>query len=148
MWWEVNRTLVRSFAGNATHEEVVANYKLPHLGFWYAHSERIGDWLRDHTTPDDFVAVRGFQPEIYAIARRRYPGRFFWTTFLVSPDRAYRRAEWLEEDRLALANHPPKYVVALSGSQDGPDSVKWFLPLGYVPSVVMGEFTILAHGPP
>jgi hypothetical protein len=114
------------------------------MGFSYARSEVVGDWLRAHTTPDENITVRGFQPEIYAIARRRHIGRFFWTTFLTRESRAYRRPEWLAEDRRDLIEHPPKYVVTLSDIRQGPDSNEFFAELGYHPVEEMGEFTILS----
>ncbi|MBL8610203.1 MAG: glycosyltransferase family 39 protein [Myxococcales bacterium] len=142
-WTDMNRATWGYVAGKVPREELHKRYKIEAVWFWYEQSYPVGVWLKEHTSPDDLVAVRGFQPEIYAVAERRYGGRFFWTTFIVSPQRAYRRDEWLAEDARALDQHPPKYVVALTGVADGPDSVAWFSPRGYVVDTVMGPFTIL-----
>ena len=120
-------------------------FGVPSIGFSYAQSRRVGDWLREHTTPDDNVAVRGFQPEIYAIAHRRHIGRFFWTTFLTADARKYHREEWSAEDLHDLQTHPPKYAVTLTLIHDGPDSTEWFAKLGYHPVADFGEFTIVAR---
>ncbi|MBK6693977.1 MAG: glycosyltransferase family 39 protein [Myxococcales bacterium] len=143
MWRAGAEAALKRYRGQSTALEFGAAFASPAVGFWFDHSQRVGDYLREHTSADDFVAVRGFQPEIYAVAQRRHGGRFFWTTFLVNPARAYRRAEWLAEDLQALEARPPKYVVALTEIKEGPDSPGYFLPLGYAVEVVMGEFTLL-----
>ena len=58
------------------------------------------------------------------MSRRHHGGRFFWTTFLVNPARAYRRDEWFREDMQELLAHPPKYVVALTEAQTGPEAAR------------------------
>ncbi len=131
--------------GQESRELFTDHFQWPGLGFHYRTSERAGDWLREHTTPDETITVRGFQPEVYAVARRRHRGRFFWTTFLCNPARAYRREEWLKEDLDAIAAHPPKYVVALTGIHGGPDSAEYFDALGWKTTIVMDEFTIMEH---
>lgn len=147
MWWTSSMHAWRYAQGAETREELTWHFAEPGIGFFFWTSERVGTWLRDHTSPDDFVAVRGFQPEIYAVAQRRHSGRFFWTTFLVNPARAYRRSEWLAEDLADLKANPPKYVVALTHIPEGPDSVAYFRALGYRPVEVMWEFTIMERAP-
>src|SRR5262249_22814012 len=129
--------------GLESREELAAYFVTPSGLFWFDRSQRVGDWLRDHTTEDDYVCVRGFQPEIYAVAQRRHSGRFFWTTFLTNPARAYRREEWLREDRDAFVKNPPRYVVALGFVREGPDAPSYFESLGYRTIEVMDEFTIM-----
>lgn len=147
MWWTSTRHAFLYAKGEESRDEFTKAFAEPYIGFFFWTSERVGNWLRERTTPDDLVAVRGFQPEIYAVANRRHGGRFFWTTFITNPSRAYRRAEWLKEDLDALKATPPKYVVALSAPKEGPDSVAFFHALGYRTAEVMWEFTILERGP-
>lgn len=147
VWWSGARGGFDYATGRISRAEYTDRFEIGVIGFWFTHSERVGTWLREHTTEDDYVAVRGFQPEIYAVANRRYPGRFFWTTFIVAPERAYKRDEWLAEDERALDAHPPKYVVTLTGVGGGPDSNAWFERRGYRVEVVMGELTILSGAP-
>lgn len=148
MWWTSTEHAWKFSAGKETREAFTWHFAEPPIGFFFWTSERVGNWLRDHTTSDELVTVRGFQPEIYAVAQRRHGGRFFWTTFLVNPARAYKRAEWLKEDLDALKAHPPKYVVALTHIKEGPDSVGYFEPLGYRTVEVMWEFTIMERSAP
>ncbi len=148
MWWTSTQHAWRWSTGQETREEFTWHFAEPPIGFFFWTSERVGNWLRDHTTADELVTVRGFQPEIYAVARRHHGGRFFWTTFLVNPARAYKRAEWLKEDLDALKAHPPKYIVALTHIKEGPDSVGYFEPLGYRTVEVMWEFTIMERTAP
>ena len=77
------------------------------------------------------------------VVHRHHGGRFFWTTFITNPSRAYRREEWLAEDRRSLVEHPPRYVVAFEGIAEGPDSVKMFLELGYHHVKTIAYFTVL-----
>jgi hypothetical protein len=106
-------------------------FQVAPIGFWYADSYEVGKWLEQHTSPEESVTVRGFQPEIYAVANRRHRGRFFWTTFLTNPARAYNRELWLAEDAADLKSKPPRYLVALGAIHEGPDSAELYEALGY-----------------
>lgn len=143
--WSLLSAEIAYLRGRAPRSTLDESFAIPQIGFSRAQSRRVGDWLREHTTLDDNVAVRGFQPEIYAIAQRRHIGRFFWTTFLTADARKYRREEWRAEDLHDLETHPPKYAVTLTQIHDGPDSTEWFATLGYRPVVELGEFTIVAR---
>ena len=142
-WWASTKHAWRWTRGQETRDDFTWHFAEPGVEFFFWTSERVGTWLRDHTKPDELVTVRGFQPEIYAVAKRRHGGRFFWTTFITNPARAYKRKEWLREDLDALKANPPKYVVALTHIKEGPDSVSYFERLGYRTVEVMWEFTIM-----
>ena len=104
----------------------------------------------DHKTPgieDDYVAVRGFQPQVYALARRRYPGRLFWTTFVLGPAGAKYGSEWIEADRRVLAAHPPKYACAYDTVHQTIESVEWWTARGYTVRTKVGDYIILEHTP-
>jgi len=104
-------------------------------------------WIHDHSKEDDYVLVRGEAAEIYVIADRRAPGRFFWSTFLSSPTRAYRRDDWLGEDARAITEHPPRFVVVRRVVASGPDSAAWFAPRGYQTVRSVGAWLILSRAP-
>jgi hypothetical protein len=144
-WLEENRTVIGYLRGDLTRAEFTRFFQLPGIGFFAEDSERVGNWLREHSSPEDCVSVRGFEPQIYVIANRRYPGRFFWTTFLVSDTRGEPEVvqRWNAEDAAVLAQTPPRFAVTLSGIPTGPDSTEWFLSRGYVVREVMNEFTIV-----
>lgn len=113
-----------------------------------ANSMRIGDWLRAHSSPDDSILVRGYEPEIYAFAERRFVGRFFWSAFLTHRSRIYRRAEWLAQDEGGIARFPPRFVVALGNTVDAIDSTRWFEERGYVTRQVFGGLVIMECNSP
>lgn len=108
-------------------------------------SYEIGNWLRANTAPEDTVAVRSMEPQIYAVARRHHTGRFFWTTFLEYGQWAYRMQDWVEEDRRVFIDTPPTFVVAGAYLHQGPISVEYFVPLGYVPVKSFGGWVVLRH---
>jgi hypothetical protein len=118
-------------------------FQLAQIGFWYADSYEVGKWLEQHTTPEESVTVRGFQPEMYAVANRRHRGRFFWTTFLTNPARAYNRELWLAEDAADLRTKPPRYLVALGAIHEGLDSAEYYEALGYRRVTTVRTFVIL-----
>lgn len=119
------------------------------MGGYYSwpDSRKVGLWLREHAAPNDFVAVRAFEPQIYGVSGHRYSGRFFWTLFLTSQSRAYKREQWLDEDRGVLLTQPPRFVVALTAARDGIDSPQYFRELGYHECLVVNGFTVLERNP-
>jgi len=119
-----------------------------HFITWYGHRryadlEAVGEWVRLHSSEDDRVLVRGIATEIYVVSGRRSQGRFFWTPFLTLPSRRYRRDDWLQEDYAAITQTPPRLVVADANVREGPESIEWFLPLGYVERERIGPYAIL-----
>lgn len=138
---------VRYLSGLDSRERFTSRFVFPDIHFSYEEAEWVGRWLREHTEPSDFVAVRGFEPEVYAVAARRHSGRFFWTTFLTQPARAYRRAEYLAEDRGAFEGEArPLYFVARrerSVTEEGADSVAYGEGLGYRIELEHGRFVIM-----
>lgn len=140
-WYDANKLVLRRVTGSVTRDEFARRFQFHDIGFDYRDSQDVGDWLRAHSQPDDLVAVRGFNPEIYAVAERRHAGRFFWTTFITQPARAYRRAEWLAEDRAALDQNRPRFAVVHGDVPEGPDSAAYFP--GYVRRYESGRFVVL-----
>ena len=147
-WAEQQIAVGRYARGIDSRERYLARYSVWSMNFNYADSSWVGDWLREHTTEDEPVLVRGFQPEVYAIAKRSYPGRFFWTTFLVSKARAYRRPEYLAEDLGAFESAKPRFVVARSDCEANTvDDASYYLPRGYHRVLEHGHFVILERNP-
>lgn len=145
VWVDENKLVLQYLRNEITREEFSRYFALPGIGFWWEDSEKVGLWIKEHSSPEDTIAVRGFEPEIYAVAERRYPGRFFWTTFLVSPTRGTPEmsARWLAEDRATIERERPRYVVALTGIGNGPDSVSFFEPMGYRVLEVVRNLTLM-----
>ena len=147
VWARTTRATVAWSLGRVDRAQLAATYsKLDRFYTYrvdYGDRERVGIWLRDHTSADDKILVRGMAAEIYALSGRRAPGRFFWSLFLTLPTRAYHREAWLREDREAIERDPPLYVVAYADIHEGPDSVGWFLPLGYEARERFGSFIVM-----
>ena len=142
--WLEEMTATRDWlTGKIDREEFSRAFEVEALNYRFHDGEQVGDWLRDHTSPADEVAVRGFEPEIYAVAGRRYGGRFFWTSFLTDPRRAYRRDEFLAQDRAQLVERAPRWVVALTWVREGPDAPSYLASLGYVTRQEMYGFTVM-----
>jgi 4-amino-4-deoxy-L-arabinose transferase-like glycosyltransferase len=119
------------------------SFDSPDVDYPFEEARETAAWLRDHTSPTDEVAVRGFDAEIYAMARRRFHGRFFCTNFLSDPNLAYRRDEWLREDRAVFEQDPPRWIVTWVNLPEVPDAPSTFLALGYVERARIGSFVIL-----
>jgi hypothetical protein len=124
-------------------EQFSSQFEVDSLGYNFRNGEQVGLWLRAHVAPGEEVVVRGFEPEIYTVSGCRYGGRFFWTSFLTDPRRAYRREEFLAQDRAQLLERSPRWVVALSGIHEGPDAPEFFTAMGYVPREEMYGFTLM-----
>jgi hypothetical protein len=142
-WLEEASLAVDRATGKIDEEEFSRGFDVEALNFRFHDGEQVAFWLRDHTSPADEVAVRGFEPEIYAVAGRRYGGRFFWTSFLTDPRRAYRREEWLAQDRADLVARRPRWIVALTWVREGPDAPALAESLGYLRRHELYGFTIL-----
>jgi hypothetical protein len=126
-------------------------YTIESMKFYYHDSEIVGRWLRERSRPGDRLLVRGFQPEIYAVSGLSYGGRFFWDDFLTNPRRAYRRDEWLAQDRADLERVKPRWVLAIRARPDlvgWPEpteiqSVAYFERLGYRRSEEMFQYVVM-----
>lgn len=145
-WFNAVSHVVRYETGRIDRDKYAERFQFHDIGFDYADSERVGLWLRAHAEPTDLVAVRGFNPEVYAVCGLRHHGRFFWTTFLTQPSRAYRRAEWLAEDRADLDASPPRFAVIHADVPEGPDSLAYFP--GYARRFQSGRLVVVERERP
>ncbi len=143
IWLWDDRAALAYATGRMSRESFAAHFSIPVLAYDDRENEALGEWLREHTAEDEPVLVRGIEPEVYAFARRRAPGRFFWSTPIIDPTRQYRRAEWLAEDERAVATHP-RFVVTTADAR-GPDAVSRFTNLGYARCHTLGKFVVLSR---
>jgi hypothetical protein len=130
-------------SGEKSRDDYANAFSIPPLYFFYGDIDRTSRFLREHSTEADRICVRGFNPEIYILANRRYGGRFFWSNFLVQPERAYRRPAYLAEDAEAFERIKPRFVVTLSAFHEGLDSTEYYLPLGYHVAANFDHLTVL-----
>lgn len=95
---------------------------------------------------EDNVLVRGFEPQIYLLADRRYHGRFFWS-LLVSGSAFAQEDRFRDEDCRAFLADPPRVVVA--SVYDAPSIVapKTYEAMGYRTIARTGAYTVLERDP-
>ncbi len=109
-------------------------------------TKEVADYLSEVSRPGDIVAVRGFEPQIYIACRRRYGGRFFWTTFLT--DRRYHPdpEALLGEDLAAFKASPPRFVVANDFVHEGVAAAEPYERIGYVRMATLQNYVVLERG--
>jgi hypothetical protein len=143
LWFGEAKQVVLHRMRRVSDEQFESYFRVDRLGYDYHDDAVVAAWLRAHASPGDRLVVRGFEPQIYALTGMSYGGRFFWTTFLTMPTRAYRRAEWLERDRADVLRLRPRWAVTRLAAKTGPDSTAYFEELGYVPRVDLPPFEVL-----
>jgi hypothetical protein len=84
----------------------------------FPESVRIGDYVREHTAPDDTIAVLGSEPQIYFYSHRRSATGYIYTYGLMEPQKYARQMqeEMIREIELAR----PKYLISVA------IDVSWF----------------------
>lgn len=147
--WSWQSSLVyRYLMGKTSREAFARAFEIPRMYYFYGDIERVGDYIREHSSPDETILVRGFNPEVYAVARRRYGGRFFWSNFLVDPRRAYRREDYFAEDDRAFVATKPRYIVTLTAARGSIDATDYYLSRGYARVNLFGMLELLERTAP
>jgi hypothetical protein len=75
---------------------------------------RIADYLREHTTSDDTIAVLGSEPEIYFYSDRHSATGYIYTYPLMEPQKYARQMQEEMISEIERAN--PKYLVSVTMS--------------------------------
>jgi hypothetical protein len=125
-WYRATSAVLSRLRGRASEEEAARAFDLPHLDFRPSERLALVAWLQANTDPRDHVAIRGFEPDLYATSGRSYGGRFFYTQPLVTGACLYRRGEWLERYREELARLQPPVIITLPSVDMGPDSREFY----------------------
>lgn len=144
--WRLSATRGLELAtGRIDEDEFARLHTVPPIGFDLGASRAVATWLRARAAPDDELVVRGFHAEIYALSGLRFgAGRFFWTSVLTDEARAYRRDDWLAEDRRALSSRPPRFAVAHARARpEGVASPAFLERLGYARAAQFGDLVVL-----
>ncbi|HEY2368984.1 MAG TPA: hypothetical protein VGH87_21455, partial [Polyangiaceae bacterium] len=79
LWFMEAKHVLLYETGKMSRDEFGNFFRVDILGFNERDDHAVAEWLRANSSPNDRVAVRGFEPEIYAESGRTYGGRFFWT---------------------------------------------------------------------
>ncbi len=147
MWFATARDVALVEVGARPRQEMLAHFTLPYADFDEGANEQVALWIQANSSPLDVVCVRRFEPEIYALSDRSCSSPFFWTYWLTEPSRAYRRGEFLEEDREALERTRPKIMVARREARAGEiDDASYAEGLGYVRRKEIGPYILMVDG--
>ena len=77
----------------------------------FAESVKIADYLREHTDPDDTIAVLGSEPEIYFYSRRHSATGYIYTYGLMEPQ---KYAGQMQEEMIhEIERARPKYLISV-----------------------------------
>jgi len=140
VWLLRARNAMRRLRGELDAAALVDSFDDPRwLDMAAAHA--VGAWVRAHAAPGEHLLVRSYDPEIYYFAGRMYGGRFFWSTVLGSPALAYRRQEWLAQDRADVERLRPAWVVTRRTSESGAEleAPEWFERMGWTRQTLEAE---------
>ena len=143
-WKDNGETTLGWLTGSVSDERFARRFEWVPGKVHFRTLERLGFWLRDHTSKDETILVRDEAAEIYVVSERHSADRFFWSVFLDSPTRNHHRSEWMKEDMDSLVTHPPRYVVVRAAKQKGPGASSYFEALGYEKCLRVEEFVVLA----
>jgi hypothetical protein len=144
-WVRTTGATVRYWLGRSSRAEYASTFETWDGLRKYGDLEAAGLWVRDHSSAQDYVLVRGLAAEVYVVSGRRAPERFFWTAFLVDW-RPYHHGAWLAEDASAIRRTRPRYVVTDGPAPSGIESEAWFLSMGYLERARFGRLSILERG--
>ena len=78
----------------------------------FPESVRIADYVREHTTPDDTIAVLGSEPQIYFYSRRHSPAGYIYTYALMETQSCARRMQEEMISEIELAR--PRYLTSVA----------------------------------
>ncbi len=81
----------------------------PEAPFW--ESVRIAEYVRDHTSPNDTIAVLGSEPQIYFYSQRHSATGYIYTYGLMEPQKYARQMQEEMIDEVERAR--PKYLISV-----------------------------------
>jgi hypothetical protein len=80
----------------------------------FLESVRIAEYVREHTEPDDTIAVLGSEPEIYFYARRHSATGYIYTYGLMEPQKYAQQMQ--QEMMREIESARPKYLISVAMS--------------------------------
>jgi Dolichyl-phosphate-mannose-protein mannosyltransferase len=75
-------------------------------------NDEVAQFIKTHTTPSESVFVWGNYPQVYLLAGRQPPVKY-WTAFQITFNE-----QTLKETELALKRNPPTYIIVLAKTQE------------------------------
>ncbi len=99
-------------SGHISREQYLADFGINRpSNYWFPRVQGIADYVRERTTPDQYVLIWGFEAGINYLSNRLSPSRFEYSYPLEvganTPFRAAYRVEFMDKMRA----HPPAYIV-------------------------------------
>jgi len=77
----------------------------------FPESVRIGEYLREHSSPDDTIAVLGSEPQIYFYAQRHSATGYIYTYGLMEPQ---KYAQQMQQEMIReIERVRPKYLISV-----------------------------------
>lgn len=147
-WYEQTK-LTRAVArGDAPQAKLDASFNRELASLDHEKNVALARWLGEHSSPDDRVLIRGYEPQVYVLADRRASQPFFATPQLVAPICGYTWGEAIPRDRASIERDPPRYVVAVGFVAFGPDAPSTFEGLGYRRVRAFGDLVVLERKSP
>ena len=86
--------------------------RLIYAGSAFPEAVRIADYLREHTTVDDTIAVLGSEPQIYFYSHRHSATGYIYTYPLMEPQKYARQMQ--EEMISGIERANPKFLVSVA----------------------------------
>jgi hypothetical protein len=78
----------------------------------FLESVRIADYIREHTEPDDTIAVLGSEPEIYFYSHRHSATGYIYTYGLMEPQ---KYAHQMQQEMIhEIGEARPKYLISVA----------------------------------
>ena len=77
----------------------------------FPESIRIGEYVREHTSPDDTIAVLGSEPQIYFYAKRHSATGYIYTYSLMEPQKYAQQMQREMIHEIEFAH--PKYLISV-----------------------------------
>jgi hypothetical protein len=77
----------------------------------FVESVKVADYLRQHTSPDDSIAVLGSEPQIYFYSQRHSATGYIYTYSLMEPQ---KYAQQMQQEMIReIEGTSPKYLVSV-----------------------------------
>jgi len=80
----------------------------------FLESVRIADYVREHTGPDDTIAVLGSEPQVYFYAQRHSATGYIYTYSLMEPQKYAQQMQ--QEMMREIESARPKYLISVAMS--------------------------------
>lgn len=146
LWYAHYGRTISYWLGYTSPRDYYRRFDITSMGYSYADSYDVGEYIKAHSRPDEEILVRGFCTQTYFAAHRYYSGRFYWSSFLTDPNRMMRPEEWRREDEEHWKSVKPRFIVTIHPTAPVNGSEE-YIRFGYVEREHYGLYTVLEYVP-